>query len=73
MTGKNEDQIPAFLSREEGIALKEQTVGLAEEKRWRWMGFYATPQDAVVVANQNPPQRAGEVIFTAGWGLALFY
>ncbi|MEV5885272.1 hypothetical protein AB0L74_21500 [Streptomyces sp. NPDC052020] len=66
MTSDYEAQIPAdtVMTLEEGIALKERTATLEDASRWRWMGNYADAVTAAAVANQNPPQGAGEAVFS---------
>ncbi|MFD8369656.1 hypothetical protein ACFV2Z_02570 [Streptomyces sp. NPDC059688] len=71
MTGQQKQEVPAdkVLSVEEGVALKQEVQGLAESKRWRWAGNYASPVDAAEAANRPPAQTAGEVIFAVNGNL----
>ncbi|MEU3412518.1 hypothetical protein ABZ760_14865 [Streptomyces sp. NPDC006658] len=75
MTGQPKQQVPAdkVLSVEEGAAFKQEVQGLAESKRWRWAGNYASPVDAAEAANRPPAQTAGEAIFAVNGNLTALW
>ncbi|GAA2603436.1 hypothetical protein GCM10010217_43410 [Streptomyces tubercidicus] len=65
MGSEDYEELPAdrAVTLEEAADHKRRVVARNEPKKWRWAGNSGDPYQVAALANQDPPQVAGEVVF----------
>ncbi|MDX2837393.1 hypothetical protein [Streptomyces scabiei] len=75
MGNQGYDELPVdrAISPEEAAEFKTRTTELRAAKQWHWNGNAADVYQAVELANQYPPQGAGEAIFALNGNLVAVW